>query len=213
MYDELYRFLILNKELTIPGIGNFTVNRKPAEANFLEKLIHPPIYSISLQKEPGTPSKNFFFHIAEQLNISDREAIVRFNDFAFELKKKITDGTEVMWHGIGTLSMSKSGNVKLLPSDIPVLEESVAVEKVLREHAEHTVLVGERERTSVEMTEFFSQTETKRSKWWIAAMIAGILLLAAVFWIFSKNEWTISATSNQQFIAPGMEEPSYILLQ
>lgn len=213
MYDELYQLLILNKELSIPGIGNFSMNRKAAEANFLEKLIHPPVYSITLQKESGTASTSFFSRLAELLNITDREAIVRFNDFAFDLKKKIAAGHEVIWNGIGTLSMSKSGNVKLSPSEIPVIEESVAVEKVLREHAEHTVLVGERERTSVEMTELLSQTETKKSKWWIAALIAGVALLAVVFWIFSKNEWDVSATSNQQVISPGQEVPSFILLQ
>ena len=213
MYDELYQLLILNKELSIPGIGIFSVNRKPAEANFLEKLIHPPVYSITLQKESGTPSKNFFARLAELLNIADGEAIVRFNDFAFDLKKKITDGNEVIWNGIGTLSMSKSGNVKFSSSNIPAVEESVAVEKVLREHAQHSVLVGERERTSVEMTELLSQPETKKSKWWIAALITLVALLAVVFWIFSKNEWTISATSNQQTISPGQEEPSFILLQ
>jgi nucleoid DNA-binding protein len=213
MYDELYQLLILNKKLTIPGIGNFSMNRKPAEANFLEKLIHPPAYSITLQKESGAPSKSFFFRLAELLNITDREAVVQFNDFAFDLKKKIVDGNEVVWDGIGTLSMNKSGNVKFLPAEIPVIEESVAVEKVLREHTQHSVLVGERERTSVEMTELLSQPETKKSKWWIAALIAGVVLLAVVFWIFSKNEWTISATSNQRTISPGQEEPSYILLQ
>ncbi|HVT87098.1 MAG TPA: hypothetical protein VHD35_17995 [Chitinophagaceae bacterium] len=213
MYDELYELLILNKELIIPGIGNFSVNRKPAEANFLEKLIHPPVYSITLQKETGTPSKFFFNHLAELLNISDREAIVRFNDFAFDLKKKITAGQEIKWNGIGTLFISNSGMVKLAPVEICAIEEPVAVEKVLREHAEHMVLVGEQERTSVEMTELLSQTETKRSKWWIGALIAGVMLLIFVFWIFSKNEWNVSSVSNEQIITPGQEEPSYILLQ
>lgn len=213
MYDELYQLLILNKELIVPGIGNFLVNRKPAEANFLEKLIHPSLYSIELQKESGTPSKNFFFNLGELLNISGNDAIVRFNDFVLDLKQKITSGNDIHWKGVGTLSANRNGTVRLLPSEIQSLEEPVPAEKVLREHAEHTVLVGEKERTSVEMTELLSQTEMKKSKWWIAALIAGVLMLVFLFWHFSKNEWDVSATSNQQVLSPGQIEPSYNLLQ
>ena len=213
MYDELYQLLILNKKLIVPGIGNFSVNRKSAEANFLNKLIHPPVYSIALEKESGDPSENFFLRLGELLNISESEAKSRFNDFVFDLKNKISAGNDMFWKGVGTLSANRNGSVRLLPSEISILEEPVAAEKVLRQHAEHNVLVGEKERTSVEMSALLSQTGTRKSKWWIVTLIAGVLMLAFLIWNFSKNNWNVSATSNQQTISPVQIEPSYNLLQ
>ena len=213
MYDELYRLFILNKELSIPGIGNFSLNRKPAEANFLDKVVYPPGYYVSFTKDASTPSKNFFYSLAELLNLSDRDAVVRFNDFAFDLRKKIAAGNEIIWEGIGTLSMSNSGNVLLIPNKTPIFEEPVAAEKAIREHAEHKVLVGEQERTSVEMTELLTKPEKKRSNWWITALVAGILLIIFLFWHFSKNNWNLPATSNQQLLSPNQPESTYTTLQ
>ncbi len=72
-------------------------------------MINPPVYSISLTNELAIPSKEFFLCLAESLNISDREAVVRFNDFAFDLKKKIVAGNEIVWNGSALLTMSNSG--------------------------------------------------------------------------------------------------------
>lgn len=213
MYDELYQLFILQKELNVPGIGNFVLNRKPAEANFLEKLIHPPGYSISLVKESGTSSPFFLKNLASLLNIPEGEAADRFNSFVIDLKSKMTEGKEMTWSGIGTLSMNSRGSIKFLPFPLQDTDDTVRAEKVIREHSEHTVLVGERERSSVEMTKLLSQANRKKIKWWITAVIAGLILAIFIFLQFSKNNWNISAASNSQVITPEQEASSYSLLQ
>ncbi|MEI9912027.1 MAG: hypothetical protein WDO71_21700 [Bacteroidota bacterium] len=40
MYQELYAYLILHRQLNVPGIGTFLVERKPAETEFTHKQIN-----------------------------------------------------------------------------------------------------------------------------------------------------------------------------
>lgn len=213
MYDELYRLLILNKELVLPGIGSFTLNRKPAEANFVEKLVYPPSYSISFLHETPLPEKSFFQKLSEMMNITDREAVIRFNDFTFDLRKKIIAGNEISWKGIGTFSADNRGNINVVPSEIAVIDEPVTAEKVLREHAEHRILVGGQERSSVEMTALLAHQGSKKSFWWIAALVTGVVLGTMIFLHFSKNAWNFSSASNRQLIVPLQAEPTYFTFQ
>ncbi|MCZ2458895.1 MAG: hypothetical protein LC128_04640 [Chitinophagales bacterium] len=202
MYDELYRYLVFNKQLNIPGIGNFMVSRKPANCDFPEKKAYPPSYSISLEKESGITSKNLFFALSESMNISDRDAVIKFNDFAFDLKKRITEGEEVLWKGVGTFFLKDDGSFSLTPEEAKEMEEPVVAEKILHENAEHTILVGEKERSSVEMTQFFSQPEAVNTRWWLAPLIVGLIIFLLLFFQFINNDWNIFSVSNQQSITP-----------
>ena len=48
--------------------------------------------------------------------------------------------------------------------------------KVIREHAEHTVRVGEQEKTSSEMIEMLAPVEESgKTHWWGIALIVGLL--------------------------------------
>lgn len=189
------------------------MKRKPADADFVNKLVHPPSYAVTFQKDVVTPSKNFFYWLGEALNISDREAVVRFNDFAFEIKKRLASEGRIVWDHVGTLVQGASGQVRLLPMDDIVIEDPVAAEKVIREHAEHTVLVGEQEKTSTEMTELLAPHIGEKSHWWIYALIAGILILAFLAWYFLQNGLDITSISNHQQPVIRQSETTYTILQ
>ena len=103
MFDELYCFLIHDKQLYVPGIGIFLLERKAARTDFLNKCVHPPTYTVSFQSSSQSSSKKIFSWLANALNISDRDAVIQFNEFAFDLKKKIDEGNIIKLKGVGTL--------------------------------------------------------------------------------------------------------------
>lgn len=210
MYDELYQYLIQQKQLNVPGIGTFLLQRKPAGADFLNKNILPPSYEISLQQTTASASRKFFTWLAYTLSISDGEAVIRFNDFAFDLKKEIVADSEIKWNGVGTLMKGSAGAIKFIPSSEKFfIGEPVHAEKLIREHAEHIMLVGETERTSVEMTEFFNKQENKKSSWWVNAL--GIVMLTTMFigWYFSEYGLKVSSTANRQQLVPKKTGATY----
>jgi hypothetical protein len=212
MYETLYQYFIQHKKLAIPGIGNFLLERKPAGSDFINKQINPPSYSISLQNTADSPSINFFKWLASALHISDHDAIIRFNDFVFETKKQIIDGVTIDWHGVGTISKGLAGEMKFTPASVSAIEKPVAAEKVIREKAEHMVRVGEDQKTSVEMTEMLNQPKVKKSFWWVAALVIGLLALVFTGWYFSQHGIDVSSTANTMKLVPmDATEPYQIL--
>ena len=209
MYTELYRYFIQHKKLYLPGIGNFILERKPAEADFVNRSINPPSYSISLQQGPISPSSKFFAWLAAVFNISEKEAIIRFNDFVFDLRKEINNGSKIEWNGIGVISKGLGDTIRFSAEEINSPAKAVHAEKVIREKAEHAVLVGERERTSVEMTELLSVTASKKSIWWVLPLSLALLAFMFIGWYLSKNGMNTSSVSNTHKTNPAISTGTY----
>ncbi len=202
MYAALYKYLIQYKELSLPGIGTFMLHRKPATIDFPNKMINPAAYAITLQFPASAPSTGFFAWMAGALNISDREAVMRFNDFAFDLKRKISEGDSIEWNGVGTLNRGLAGEVKFVPAAKEyVFEKPVKAEKVIREKSDHMVRVGEDERTSAEMTELLHGQHEKKSYWWAWALVAGLVAIMFLGWYFSEHGISVEATGNNSKLA------------
>ncbi|MDZ4796156.1 MAG: hypothetical protein SGI83_17900 [Bacteroidota bacterium] len=213
MYYQLYQYLIQHKELPVPGIGTFLLERKPAEMDFPNRTIHPPSYAVALQPASYVPGRIFFSWLAQSLGITDREAIFRFNDFAFDMKRQISDGTVINWNGVGTLNRGLSGDVKFTAiSSAGNLLSPVTAEKVIRKKAEHMVRVGEDQKTSAEMTEMLNQTEEKRSYWWAFPLAAGLLAIMFIGWYFSEHGVDMAATANREKLSPTEAVTTYQLL-
>lgn len=212
MYAELYSYLILHKNLPVPGIGTFLLHRHPAVADFPNKQILPPSYSIALENKVEIPAMSFYKWLGHALSSTDHEAVTRFNDFAFNLKNKIANGDVIDWNCVGTISKGLGGDVKFIPVEPIMIEEPVAAEKVIREKAEHMVRVGEDERTAEEMTTLLTKTEEKRSLWWAAALVIGLAAVIFLGWYFSENGVAIASTANNKQLKPEVSADTYKLL-
>ncbi len=211
MYKTLYQYLLQYKNLSLPSIGTFSMQRNPSVVDFPNRLIHPPCYNIVFGAESVRPVGVFFQRLAAMLNISEREAIIEFNNFSFDVKDKIDRGSKISWNGVGVLNKSLEGVVQFVPSIPIVSEQPIAADKVIRQVAEHTVRVGEQEKTSQEMTAYLNQPDTIKSYWWIWA--AAIALLSFLFLgrHFSTNG--IDAIGAQQTLLPAETTASYQIIQ
>ena len=214
MYGELYQYLVLHKQLNIPGIGTFQVERKPADIDFVGRKVNPPAYTIALHHGNTTPSKKVFNWLSDVFNITERDALSRFNDFAFELRDKVMAGDKLQWDGVGTLSKGLAGEIRFDASlKGMTIGEPVPANKVIRENAEHTVRVGEDQKTSTEMIEWLSPAEETKSYWWAAALIIGLLAFVFIAWYFSTRGLDTTSTGNQQKPEPQKETTTYKLSQ
>lgn len=209
MYESLYQYFLKYKQLSLPGIGTFFLERTPASVNFPEKRLDAPVYSVSLQASGAAPSRSFFSWLGAALQVSERDAVIRFNDFAFELKKSILSGAKVNWKGIGQLSKGLAGDIKFIPGVALMPESPVPAEKLVRENAAHKVRVGEDERTSEEMTAYFNQAEEAKDYWWAWALITGLVAIMFIGWHISENGVGLSSTSNSKLLLPGEAGATY----
>jgi hypothetical protein len=212
MYGELYQYLVLHKQLNIPGIGTFQVERIPADIDFIGKVVNPPAYTVALHHGNTTASKKVFSWLSDVFDISERDALSRFNDFAFELRDKVMAGDKLQWDGVGVLSKGLAGEIRFDASLKGMsIGDPVPANKVIRENAQHTVRVGEDQKTSGEMMERLVPTEEKRSYWWAAALVLGLLALFFLAWYFSSRRSDSSPTGNQQKLEPQKEQATYKL--
>lgn len=206
MYGELYQYFILHKQLNIPGIGTFLLERKPANIDFINKIADPPAYTVALHHGNTTPSKNIFSWLASSLDISEPDALIKFNDFALDIKDRVLAGDKLQWNGIGSLSKGMAGEIRFEASlkDMKAGEPVPAI-KVIRENARHSVRVGEQRKTSTEMIEMLATAEEKKTYWWAIALITGLLAFIFIAIYFSSNGLTTSSAANQKKLTPQKE--------
>ncbi len=212
MYTALYQYLLQHKELPVPGIGTFLLERTSAVIDFPNKKIYPPVYAVALKQGSQLPQKGFFYWLAQAFNITDREAVFRFNDFAFDMKKQLVAGDVITWNRVGTLSRGLAGDVKLSPVTDTLEEKPITAEKVIRERAEHMVRVGEDQKTSAEMVEMLNQPEQKKSYWWAFALAAVLLAIVFIGWYFSEHGVEVSSAANGKRLNPELPGATYRML-
>lgn len=202
MYAELYRYLILNKQLLLPGIGAFEAERRPASGDFVNRQMMASSYVFNLLPGAGQPTTKFFKWLGNALAVPDREAIIRFNDFLFQVKQQISNGDTIEWNGVGRLNKGLAGEIKFSPSAPASFEAPVTAEKVIRQKAEHTVRVGEDEKTAAEMTEMLGGAVVKKSYWWVAPLIIALLAAAFIGWYVYNNGFDVTGFANTTSLNP-----------
>ena len=212
MFESLYRYLIKYRQVDLPGIGAIVIQVQPVVAVFVNRSFLPPVYSFVFQQARETSSKKLFSWLGGVFNITEREAVIRLNDFVFDLKKQLEAGRIVTWSGVGSLQKGNGGEIRFhafkKELDFP---GAVVAEKLIRGNAEHTMLVGELEKTSTEMTEFLLNppAEEKRSYWWIGPLAIIVLAFMFLGWFFSEHGIKTSSTGNSQIISPAEAPPGF----
>jgi len=201
MQDTLYEFLLINKKLSLPGIGTISLCQNSAQLEFTNKQFAAPSFYFTIESRNDTPSKKLFDWLSYSLGVTEWDAIRSVNDFSFALKKKLSEYGEASWEKVGVIRRDNNGNLKLDQQNILLQsEQPVAAEKVIRVKAGHTVLVGEQEKTSVEMEEYFAGSATKKNYTWLIAVILTVLAVMFIGWYFSEKGFSTSSAGNQSVI-------------
>jgi len=222
MYEVLYKFLVKYKTLDLPGIGTVILRVQPSQSRFVDQSFLPPKYFVAFEQDRAVadvdshgqsamtqkriaPSRKLFSWLAVNYGVTEREAIVRFNDFVIELRKELGAGKTIAWRGIGNLQKGPGGEIEFHADKTgqPWLQQTVA-KKVIRENAEHTMLVGETEKTSAQMSEMLlnpRSVKDKRAYWWVwpLAVIIGIFIFLG--WYFSEHGISGNATGNNHKVS------------
>jgi len=201
MQDTLYEFLLLNKKVSLPGIGTISLCKSPAQHDIPNKQFIAPASFFTIDPRNDKPSKKLFDWLSSSLGITEWDAIRSVNEFSFDLKKKLSEKGEVNWEHVGMIRRDNNGDLKLdRENTLLQSEQPVMAERVIRVKAEHTVLVGEKEKTSVEMEEYFSGSPAKKNYSWLIAVILTVLAVMFISWYFSEKGFSTSSAGNQTVI-------------
>jgi hypothetical protein len=213
MYEHLYRFLIKYKKLDLPGIGTVALHLRSSRSEITDRHFSPPGYFFTLERGDEIPRGKLFSWLASHLSITDSEAVMRFNEFTFDLTRKLKEGKEIHWDKVGSFQKEVSGEIKFtsVEQELSWLE-NVPAQKIIRENVEHRMLVGEVEKTSTEMNKILnSVADEKKYQWWVwpAAVVVAIFIFLG--WYFSEHGVTSASTGNHSKNSPADAPTGYKL--
>ena len=187
MWQVLNAYLFQHRSISIPGLGTIYLETMPANVDVAERTMQPPAYQFRFDKYFDAPDKEFFAFVAAQRNILDYEAIKWYNEFSFELRNRIRAEEQVSWDGVGILKKDGSGGVAFEAAAAPMaFLQPVPAMRVSRQDAQHSLVVGDRERTSGEMNEWLQDHSRRRRRlsWWVIAIVLAVAALGVLGWYF-----------------------------
>lgn len=187
--ERLLRTYLLQKSsISIPGLGTIYVERSPARSDFINRQLLPPSYHFRFDKYFDAPGKDFFTFLASRKNIEDYEAIKLYNEWAHSLRNNISPDQSSTLEGIGVLKRDVSGEVVFEPANPPdTFSVAVPVHRIVRTNAKHTMLVGDREVSNVEMSDYLHEVHKEKTSWWIYALIIAAVALTAILFHFFRG--------------------------
>jgi hypothetical protein len=195
MEQSIASYLFRNNYCVLPGIGKLSVVTTPADTDFINGQIKAPVQNIIFSEE------------------DKGEAI--FNELSAEsehLKMMLDAKRTVSLSGIGIFTKNDNGNIHFSPLQInQSLVTPVKVERVIHQNAQHTMLVGDKETTNVVMTEYFTDVEPKKKRWWIAAIIMALVSLLIIGIYFYSNGG--ASIGNAISIQPASTDSTYHLIK
>ena len=157
MYNIIAPSFFQKKNCVLPGVGRLSLVTHSAETDFSNVQIKAPRQEIVFTPAgKGAPVFNEFSAISEMM------------------KRNLDEGGGVDLMGIGHFTKDQSGAIVFTPFSIDVdFSQPVTAERVIHKDAEHNILVGDKETTNVEMTEYFSEEPEAKDRWWIWALVLG----------------------------------------
>lgn len=163
--------LFINKNCVLPGIGKLSIITAPAEADYIHAQIKAPVQQIVFVEENG--AENIFNE---------------FSALSELIWKDLDKQGAVVLNGIGTFTKDDSGKINFAPEQIdPAFAQTVVAKRVIRQDAQHAILVGDKETTNTVMTDFFSEKPAIKDHWWIWAIILFIIGLGTIMFYFYQN--------------------------
>ena len=170
MFSLLTKYLLQYGRVCIPHIGTLEIVQEPAQHDVAEKVFLPPVYAARLINSDQV-SDHQFEYMTAAAGQQPRKALLQFGE---QLRDAI-QRQPVKWNGFGTLRYK--GNEVQFESEQQLVSSLSAIpaHKVMRENAEHRVLVGDRELRASATSAAADTKETSRS----LLMIVGWTVLAA----------------------------------
>lgn len=200
MIKFIRSYLLQHQSISIPGLGTIYVERIPAQSDFINRQLLPPSYHYRFDKYFDSPGKDFFSYLAVRKNVQDFEAIRLYNEWAQELRHDITAEKETMLEGVGKLRRDPSGEVVFEPLAKPqTYGVAVPAERIIRSNARHSMIVGDKETTTAEMSGYLQEVHKEKPSWWIYALIIAAVALTAIFFHYYTTG-SITPFGNQQSV-------------
>ncbi len=185
MQNQIASYLFQHKTCPLPGLGTLSVLHSGAAADFTDKSIASPKSFIEFN-ETETDATGLLNYLAATSGGDTYEVSEALDHFCDNLRNKITQHPDAQLESIGSFFVDGSGKINFKPEELPAaFTQPVFAERVIHPDAEHQILVGDKETTNTVMTELLAPKSETKDRWWIWAIVLGLVGIAAVVIYFT----------------------------
>lgn len=105
------RYLMLNGEVTMPGVGTFELNRLAARHDVTNNAIIAPVFTVRFHSNKKDISSSQSHYMMRRLSLTAEELAVESSSFAEMIMGKLQLDKALDWPGVGRLTYSDSGSL------------------------------------------------------------------------------------------------------
>ncbi len=190
MQSQIASYLFQHKTCPLPGLGTLSVLHSAAEADFTDKSIAAPKSFIEFS-DTETDATGLLNYLSVTSGGNTYEVSEALDHFCDNLRNKMTAQPDAQLESIGSFFVDASGKINFKPEELPAaFRQPVFAERVIHPDAEHQILVGDKETTNTVMTEFLAPKSETKDRWWIWAIMLGLIGIAAVVIYFTAFNGT-----------------------
>jgi hypothetical protein len=185
MFHLLYKYFVLNRHLSIPGIGVFVLEREAARVDAGLNTLHAPMPVVRFKMHGAQMDNSFYGYLAKELGIEVLDAIQEYHDFAIDLKNEVQEKKWIELPNLGILTQGVKDEIKFKSS--PVLKDyfpDVAAENISTVshqtvEAEEPVTVG-----ATEEKVRFTKVKKEHDYWWVFAILLALIGIGAIVYYY-----------------------------
>jgi hypothetical protein len=166
-------------------VGTFELVQQPPEFSVVDQLILPPSFRLNWNNNDVLTDHQLSF-LAASFHSNKEKIREELDAFGRKLQSNVQRKT-FSWNGIAAI---EAGNGKFeIERNLLQLDglQAVPAHKIIRQNAEHRMLVGDQQMTSHQMTDAFSKKQEKRSYAIIFGWILLSLTLLAIIFLLYKS--------------------------
>ncbi|MFY7839897.1 MAG: hypothetical protein ACOVP7_06450 [Lacibacter sp.] len=198
MVELVAQYLTFKKKVSIKGIGTFSVEELPARLDFPNRLLHAPEQILHFDSKWDTDTA-FEEWVQKQKGISQQEVMEQFQHLSDSFQRILSDKKEVTWERLGQFSKSDQ-QIQFVSALETVRRSPVTAEKVIRKNAQHSIRVGEQEKTNVEMEELlYNRSRKPLNLSWVIALVLFLIALVTILYTGSTRlqQWNRQGNSEK----------------
>jgi len=190
MLQLIYKYLIINKKVSIPTIGVFDIRRTAAAFDFSNQVFVAPSFQVGFTESADVADEKLYSFIAKEQQIDEAKAADLVSHFTRQVKQQLDDDQRADLNGLGVLSINVSGELHC---------ETVTLRKDYFPYAQ-TGAAAHRDVQAVKIAEDMKEPNTQllaiehedaepdaNSNWWIFAVVLAVVAVAAIVFYYYQN--------------------------
>lgn len=192
MYPLLYKYFLVNKKLSLPGIGVLILQEIPASLDFVKGVLRAPQTKVSFTRNDDEQLENsMFIYLCKEMRVEEWQAVKQFNTFSDTVKSNIESYKAVELPGIGKLQKNYDNNIVFIPASDAVSTSSTDIKLnntndtranlvELYTTGENLILTEESEDDKLEMI----IKKEEEDYWWVYALILALFGVGALLYYY-----------------------------